>query len=112
MRTKEQYIKEMHDKDRLVLVTDDNNIVKAMLGFSIVSNPMIKRDDVWSIPNEDMRGDYILIDRLITDRLTPIKCNLRMVIEYLKNRFPNKKVIWNTRRKNAEHEVFAENIIV
>ncbi len=97
---KEQYVRVMHLKDRCVVFTDKNNIMRALATFAITNEPLNKNP--WDIPKEAKDGKFVFIDRLITNRKSEIRTNMREMVKYFKNRYPGKKIIWNSRNKGAE----------
>jgi len=109
--TKEIYVSVMHLRNRCVLFTDDNNNIRGLVTFFITDNPKnVIRDGIWGIPKEKNDGEWIMVDRCITDREASIRPNLIELIKYFKQRFPDKKVVWQSRgKKNAE--IFAESFI-
>lgn len=100
--TKQQYIQEMHNRDRVVIFVDDSNNIKAMLTFFITDDisKFNRSNELWNIPSEEDRdGKYVLIDRLITDHKQSLRYNFANTIKYFNSRFPNKKVVWKSRSR-------------
>jgi hypothetical protein len=98
--TKQDYIKTMHHKDRLLVFTDENMKVRGMVSWVLTNNPEnMVREDIWSIPIEDRNGQWIFIDRLINDEQYKIRTNMVGLLKYFKQKFPDKKIIWYSRGK-------------
>jgi len=94
------YVAEMYSRDRLVVFCDKNNSPRAILTFFITNNIRnFIRKDIWSAPEEDINGLYIYIDKLISDRKSAVSPNIANLVNYFDNRFPNKKVVWHSRRR-------------
>lgn len=105
--TKENYFRLMHLKNRCVFFTDDRNKVRALATFVITDDPInIRRNGIWGVPEENPQGRFIYADRLITDRQSPIKCNMMELIRYFSNKFPDKKMVWQSRRRRDEKLCF------
>lgn len=111
MLNKEQYLKIMHLKNRCAMFIDDGNKTHALVTFVITDNPKnIERNGVWGLPKENIKGKFIVVDRLISDRNYKIKENIPKLLSYFQTRFPTKQVVWISRgRKNANKEVFAHS---
>ena len=102
--TKEEYIKEMHERDRVVIFANNNRNIKGLVTFFITDDiSKFNRDsNVWDIPSgENLNGKYIYLDRLITDRNSNIKANIGQLINYFKTRFPDKQIVYKSRGRNA-----------
>ena len=102
--TKQEYIQEMHNKDRVIIFADDDNNIKALITFFITNdiNKFRRSSELWNIPNgEDSDGRYIYIDRLITDHNQSLKANMPQMVSYFNNRFPNKEIVYKSRGKYA-----------
>lgn len=100
------YIKQMKRKNRVIPFIDDN--LKAIVTYFITDNPKLKRND-WSIPVENNDGEYIYLDRLITDKnvgIAGIRHGVVDIIKYLSSKYPDKKILWHSRRGN---EVYIKN---
>jgi len=98
--SKETYIKIMHNKDRLLVFTDENMKARGMVSWVLTNSPEnMVRDDIWSIPQEDKDGQWIFIDRLVSDEQYPIRTNMLGLMKYFKQKYPDKKVIWHSRGK-------------
>lgn len=109
--TKEEYFNEMFIRDRLVTFIDDSNKLRALITFFITNNidNFNRHKELWNIPNnEDLDGKYIIIDRLITDRKSNIRLNMRELIKYFNLKFPNKQIVYKSRSKNAR-EVYLKS---
>lgn len=99
-----QYIKLMHLRDRCVVFTDEDNKIRALATFVITNEPNnIIRNNIWDIPrNDNPEGKYVCVDRIISDRKQSIKEGMMNLTNYFNNHYPNKLMVWQTRRKNAE----------
>lgn len=102
--TKELYIKIMHIKDRCILFYDENKI-HGVITYVLTDKPEKLSDDVWRIPKDNPNGKYIYFDRLISyhkdNKDSPLFKNIKQTIRYFKNRFPDKQIVWNSRRANG-----------
>lgn len=106
--TKEQYIKFMHFKNRCLIFAGDDTKIHLIMTYAIINNPNnIERNGVWGLPKEDIRGEYILIDRIINKSDEPLtrkefRANLIKLLEYLKEKYPDKEVVGQQRSGKGE----------
>lgn len=99
----------MHLKNRCIVFTDKENKMRALATFAIVNKPVNKNP--WDIPKEDRGGKFLLVDRLITDKKSEIRTNMRELIKYFKTKYPNKCIIWQSRKKGLLSKDKRNNLI-
>ena len=100
MSEKQTYIKNLYERDRVLIFTDDNYRIKGIMAYFITDNiEQFKREDIWSMPDEDENGRFIYIDKLITDKNSNLRSNFLDTMKYLQSKYPGKKIIWHSRRR-------------
>lgn len=109
---KNAYFRFMHLKDRMLLFFDNDGHVVGGVTYVLTHDPgSLKRKNIWSIPREDADGNFIYLDRMTADRRQNISLGLKDLRQYLKTKYPDKRICWHSRRtgklKEAGYEVYA-----
>ncbi len=101
--TREEYFKEMFGRDRIFCFLDENQIFRGMATYVFTDNPeALRRTDVWSTPEEHIGGRYIFIDKLVIEKDGGLRQGATALMRFLKNKYPDKKVLWHSRRGGHE----------
>jgi len=112
-----QYYYEMAKRDRLLMLYV-NGKSEGLLTFFIGNGSPEKyiRDDMWSVVNDDPKGNTCYIDHLLTskDRNNPYASLYvwHNIKNHIKNNYPLvKRIRWNRYKKNWEEpKTFKEGV--
>lgn len=106
MNPKSLYFNLMHRKNRMFLFLDENDNVVGGITYVFTNEPeKVSNRYIWSIPKEDIDGKFIYIDRVTSKRGQNGLRALRKLCQYLWTLYPDKKIVWHSRRTGKLKEI-------